>query len=248
MHTRKLHLPETTSTALHIMAMLFMLCDHLWATIISGNDWLTCVGRLAFPIFAFLLVEGYFHTGNLKKYMLRMLAFALLSEIPFNLVMGSTWVYPIHQNVLWTFLISLVLIHLNELAKCSGRRWQQILVIPLTLALGFLLGLITFTDYHYAGIFMVLTFYYFRGRNWWNLLPQLLAMAYINIEMLSGFSYQFQLFGSTRFFPRQGFALLSLIPIWLYRGKQGPYNKALKYTYYAFYPVHLLILGLIRLL
>jgi len=239
---------ETTSMSLHVMAMVFMLCDHLWGTIIPGNDWLTCIGRLTYPIFAFLLVEGYFHTSNLKKYLLRMLVFALLSEIPFNLAMGSTWFYPIHQNVLWTFLISLILVHMNELAKRSGRLWRRILTIPLTLALGSLVGLITFVDYYHAGILMVLTFYFFRGRNWWNLLLQFLAMYYINIEILSGFSYQFQLLGNTVFFPRQGFALLALLPIWLYRGRQGPHNKLLQYTYYAFYPVHLLILGLLKIL
>ena len=59
---------EITSASLHIMAMAFMLCDHLWGTIVPGNDWLTCIGRLTFPIYAFMIVEGYFRTKNLKKY------------------------------------------------------------------------------------------------------------------------------------------------------------------------------------
>ena len=59
---------ETTSFSLHIMAMVFMLCDHLWGTIVPGADWLTCIGRLTFPIYAFMIVEGYFHTKNIKKY------------------------------------------------------------------------------------------------------------------------------------------------------------------------------------
>ena len=108
---------ETTSFSLHIMAMLFMLCDHLWGTIVAGNDWLTCIGRLTFPIYAFMLVEGYFHTKNLKKYVRRLLVFAILSEIPFNLAMGSSIFYPIHQNVLWSFLIAIGLVHWNEKVK-----------------------------------------------------------------------------------------------------------------------------------
>ena len=59
---------ETTAMVLHLLAMAFMLCDHLWGTVVPRNDWLTCIGRIAFPIFAFLIVEGYFHTKNLKKY------------------------------------------------------------------------------------------------------------------------------------------------------------------------------------
>ena len=69
---------ETTTMVLHLLAMAFMLCDHLWGTVVPGNDWLTCIGRIAFPIFAFLIVEGYFHTKNLKKYIGRMLLFAVL--------------------------------------------------------------------------------------------------------------------------------------------------------------------------
>ena len=238
---------ETTSMSLHIMAMAFMLCDHLWGTIVPGNDWLTCVGRLAFPIFAFLIVEGYFHTKNLRKYVLRMLIFAILSEIPFNLAIGSRLFYPIHQNVLWSFLISIGLIHWNEKVK-TRRIWLRILVAVLTFLIAYIGGLLTMVDYYHAGILTVLVFYCFRHRQWWCYPAQFLALWCINIEMLGGYSYEVQLWGETHFIMQQGFALLALIPIWLYRGKQGYHSKPLQYLYYAFYPVHLLILGLLKFL
>jgi len=237
---------ETTSFSLHIMAMLFMLCDHLWGTIVPGNDWLTCIGRLTFPIYAFMIVEGYFHTKNLKKYVGRLLLFAILSEIPFNLAMGSSIFYPIHQNVLWSFLIAIGLIHWNEGIK-GKKTWKRILVGIATVCIAYLVGIITFVDYYNAGILMVLVFYAFRGKKWWCYLGQLICLWYINIEMLGGFSYMVSVFGQTYFVTRQGFALLALIPIWLYQGKQGYHSRALQYSYYAFYPVHLLILGLIKL-
>ena len=239
---------ETTSALLHILAMAFMLCDHLWGTVVPGNDWLTCLGRISFPIFAFLIVEGYFHTKNLKKYMVRMLLFAVLSEIPFNLAMGSNWFYPIQQNVLWSFLISLCLIHWNEKARCSGKLWKRLLVGVATLLLGTIVGLLTMVDYHHAGILMVLVFYFCRGKKWWNMLAQLVCLWYINVEVLSGFAYEVVLFGQTHFIVRQGFAMLALIPIWLYRGTQGHHSKAFQYFCYGFYPVHWLILGLLKLL
>ena len=239
---------ETTSMSLHIMAMLFMLCDHLWGTIVPGNDWLTCIGRLAHPIFAFMIVEGYFHTRSLKKYVGRLLVFAVLSEIPFNLALGGRLFYPIHQNVLWTFLISIGLIVLNEKAKKTGKLLGRIAVGAATVLLGYVVGVVTFVDFYHAGILTVLVFYFFRGRKWWNYLGQLVCLWYINVEMLGGFSYVFELFGKTQYLSRQGLALFALIPIWLYRGKQGYHNRILQYTYYAFYPVHLLLLGLLRYL
>ena len=237
---------ETTSFSLHLMAMLFMLCDHLWGTIVPGNDWLTCIGRVCFPIYAFLLVEGYFHTSNLKKYVKRLLLFAVISEIPFNLAMASSVIYPFHQNVLWSFLIALGLIHCNEKAKASEKLWIRISVGIFTILAGYLLGLITMVDYYHAGILMVLTFYFFHHRNWWDYVGQLLCLGYINLELLGGFGYEVVLFGETVFLTRQGLALLALIPIWLYKGKQGYHSKWWKYFCYAFYPVHLLILGLLK--
>ena len=238
---------QLTSAALHILAMALMLCDHLWGTIVPGNDWLTCIGRVALPIFAFMLVEGYFHTKHLKKYALRLLLFALLSEIPFNLAMGSSVFYPVHQNVLWSFLISLGLIHWNERVKKKGKLWLRILVGALSVVIGYVVGLITMVDFYHAGILTVLVFYFFRGRKWWCLLGQLLCLWYINDELLGGYTYEFMLWGRTVFLTRQSLALLALIPIWLYRGRQGHHSKAFQYTCYLFYPVHLLLLGLIKL-
>lgn len=234
--------------SLHIMAMVFMLCDHLWGTIVPGNDWLTCIGRISFPIFAFMIVEGYFQTGNLRKYAGRLLLFAILSEIPFNLAMGSRLFYPIHQNVLWSFLISLGLLHCNEKAKATHKIWIQIIVGFATVLFGYIIGLVTMVDFYHAGILTVLVFYFFRQKKWWSYIGQLLCLWYINTEMLGGLAYEIYLLGNTYFFTRQSFALLALIPIWLYCGKQGYHSKLLQYAYYAFYPLHLLILGIIKIL
>lgn len=229
------------------MAMVFMLCDHLWGTIVQGNDWLTCVGRLTFPIFAFLIVEGYFHTKDLKKYVGRLFLFAVLSEIPFNLAMGSSLFFPIHQNVLWSFLISIGLIAWNE--KVKGKKlWARVLIGAASLIVGYIGGILTFVDYYNAGVMMVLAFYFFKGNKWWCYLGQFICMWYINMEMLGGYSYEVEMFGETHFIARQGFAMLALIPIWLYRGNQGYHSKKLQMVYYAFYPAHLLVLGLLKFL
>ncbi|MBR2928506.1 MAG: conjugal transfer protein TraX [Oscillospiraceae bacterium] len=237
---------ETTSAMLHIMAMAFMLCDHLWGTIVPGNDWLTCIGRIAFPIFAFMLVEGYFHTKDLKKYVKRLLLFAIISELPFNLALGSRWIYPIHQNVLWSFLISIALIHWNERTKAKGVLWKQIAVCVASIVIACAAGLLTFVDFYHAGILTVLVFYFFRGNAWWQRAAQLVFLWYINTEVLGGFGYELTLFGESFFLHRQSFALLALIPIWLYRGRQGYKSKPFQYFCYAFYPAHLLILGLLK--
>ena len=238
---------DISSFGLHLLAMGLMLCDHLWATVVPGNDWLTCIGRLAFPIFAFMTVEGYFHTKNLKKYMLRLLVFALLSEIPFNLMMGSRIFYPIHQKVLWTFLLAIWMIHRIEKAK-NAPIWRRILRAASSVCIGFLVGTLTMVDYMGAGVLMVLTFYFFRGRKWWHFVGQLLALYYINAEILSGFSYQMEWFGREIWIVRQSFAVFALIPIWFYRGRQGHHSKAFRWICYGFYPAHMLILALIRML
>ena len=149
---------ELSAAALHIIAMALMLMDHLWATLLPAQDWLTCAGRVAFPIFAFMAVEGYFHTHDLKKYTLRLLLFALLSEIPFDLMYGGTWFYPVHQNVIWTLLIGLLGIRAMEAVREKGKTWLYLLTCVAVTVLGFALGTLGMVDYYGMGVLTVFVF------------------------------------------------------------------------------------------
>ena len=233
---------DISAATLHILAMVLMLCDHIWATVIPGNQWLTCLGRLAYPIFAFMIVEGYYHTRNLRRYILRLFLFALISEIPFNLMYSASPFYPYHQNVIWTLLIGIGLIHFNELAKRSGKPWLRVVTAVVTILGGAIIGLVGMVDYHGAGIVTILAFYFLRGRKWWCLLGQFAALYYLNIEVLKGLSFEVSFLGAQFMVVQQGLALFALIPIWLYRGRQGLHSKAFQYFCYTFYPVHMLLL------
>jgi len=259
-----------TSFILHILAMALMLCDHLWATMFPMQEWMTCIGRIAFPIFAFMIVEGYFHTKNVKKYLLRMLIFAIISEIPFNYVMGSSIFYPIHQNVLFTFLISLLLIVFMEFIRAKNKLWLTIPMAVLVILSGFIVGTAAMVDYYGVGIGTVLMFYFLRkerftalsdkitenksekAKIWIRRLAlflcfagQVAVMYYMHVKILGGYYYSLYLFGKEFEIVQQGFALLALIPIWLYNGKQGYHSKWFQYLCYGFYPAHLAILYLI---
>ena len=233
---------ELTAAVLHIIAMTLMLMDHLWATLLPDREWLTCAGRVAFPIFAFMAVEGYFHTRSFKKYILRMLLFAVLSEIPFDLMYGGTWFYPVHQNVLWTFLLGLLGVWLMEQVRKKGKTWMYLLVCVLVVPAGLVLGTLCMVDYYGVGVLTVFGFYFLHGRKWWCFLGQLAALYWLNVELLGGLMYPVQLFGMEFELCQQGLALLALIPIWLYRGRQGYHSKPFQYLCYAFYPVHMLLL------
>lgn len=230
---------------LHMLAMLFMLCDHLWATLVPGNMWLTCIGRMAFPIFAFLLVEGIHYTRDRKKYLTRLLVLALVSEIPFNLMYdGGVW-YPFHQNVIWTFLISFVCISGIEKLRKKGRPWLTVLGIAGIAIVGALLALLLATDYFGGGVLTVILFYLFRGRKWWQLAGQAAGLYWINCVLLGGLFIPVEIGGHYLEIPQQGFALFALLFIWLYRGRQGLHNRSVQIGCYAFYPAHMLLLALI---
>lgn len=237
---------ELRSSDLHILAMILMLCDHSWAMLFPAQEWLTCVGRIAFPIFAFLIAEGYVHTRDFRKYLLRMFAGALIAEIPFDLMYGETLVYPFHQNVLWTFLISLLLIRLiDECRSRFGKVISTVLTAGIVL-LGYGIGSLGMVDYYGAGVVSVLVFYLFRGTDWKHRVLQFAGLYILNVKLLGGFFYPLEIAGFEIPIVQQGFALLALIPIWLYKGRQGIHNRGFQYACYAFYPVHMLLLFAVR--
>ncbi len=233
-----------SANVLRLLAIVLMLTDHIWATFLVFGDWMTCIGRLAFPIFAFQIVEGFVHTSNLKKYILRLLVFAVITEIPFNLFCSSWWFYPYHQNVLFTLLLGLLAVSVIEKMRKGTEEINKGLSV-LWLLLISLAGILGFADYGFLGVLTVVMFYLTRRHKHAKLL-QLLAMVIINVFLYEGQNIVFDVFNFSIEFPVQGFAVLALIPIWLYNGKKGCSNKIMQYSFYAFYPVHMLVLYLIK--
>ncbi len=231
-----------TAAHLKLIAMVSMLIDHTWGVLIADHQWMNCVGRLAFPIFAFQIAEGYAHTKNFKKYLLRLFLFGLVSEIPYNYMTGGGWFNPFGQNVMFTFCLSLLLLRLLDRAA-EKKRPLRVLLTAGILALGYVAGTLTFVDYHGSGVLMVLLFHLTREVKFGRLI-QLAAMYLINVELIGGLGF----FVGESFVPNQAFALLALIPIWLYSGEQGWTDRRFRYACYAFYPVHITILVLIAIL
>lgn len=236
---------DISSAGLHMIAMFCMLLDHMWATVTPGNEWMTCVGRIAFPIFAFMIAEGCYYTRSMKKYILRMFLFALTAEIPFDLMVSGIPFYPYHQNVMWTFLLAMLCIYAAESVKAKGKTWLTFLTAAGVSLLGVIIGFVTMVDYYGAGVLTVLVFWFFRERKPLNLVIQLVFLWWLNVEVLGGYYYPLHIFGQEFEIVQQGFALIAFIPILLYRGRQGLHTKGFQYFCYAFYPVHCLVLWLL---
>lgn len=205
--------------SLKIIAIVTMMIDHIGAVLFPGEMVFRYIGRIAFPIFIFLMTEGFYHTGNLKKYEIRMVIFALISEIPFDLAFSGMIIDAGSQNVFFTLAIGLIMMDL--LCRWKEIFWKQMCVFAACLVLAELLH----TDYGAAGILLIFVFYRFREK----------TVAKIIFTAVIAF---------VCFVPLEGFCLFAFIPILLYNGRRGP---SLKYVFYAFYPVHLLILYFVSL-
>lgn len=241
-----------SSFVLHILAMGFMLLDHIYWSGLVDLTWFTCVGRLAFPIFAFMIAEGFHHTKNRKKYMLRLLIFAVITELPFNLVAGGSLFYVQHQNVLWTFLLSVILLCIYEKIKQNKNTVFKVFAYPIITLVILLAAVLAMTDYNAIGVITVALFHFTRTdektashKRAFCCIVQLLVLCSLNVIVTGTPEYSVDICGA--YFSIQSFAIFALPIIWLYNGKQGYYNKFIKWSYYLFYPVHCLILGILSL-
>ena len=232
------------SLHLKLLAVVTMLIDHIGASCIeaglllpeletgevSGGAWdqlslfqldrvLRFTGRLAFPLFCFLLVEGFVHTHNVKGYLGRLVLFGLLSEVPFDLAFFRTPFDPSAQNVYWTLALGvLAMAGLKRFEKENGLPgWQGLVWAGGCAAL----ALAANTDYNAIGVIIICALYLTRT----NRKRQCLVGAVLFLFELT--------------------APLAFVLVWFYNGQRGACSPLQKKAFYWFYPVHLALLACI---
>lgn len=201
------------SFQLKCIAIVSMALDHTGAVLYPSQIWLRCLGRIAFPIFCFLIVEGFFHTHDVRRYMGRLGVFALISEIPYDLAFRGVPLEYAHQNVFFTLLIGIGMVVLLE----RNREWPVKAVILL---LAMWLAVLIRSDYNFRGVLLIFVFYIFHESRW--------------LAVTAGGLWNFLYRGVI-----QKYGVLSVLPLALYNGERG---RKMKYFFYIFYPAHLLLL------
>ena len=231
--------------SLKLIACMTMLVDHLAVIIVMGSLYSThhgmrleiyetmrLIGRIAFPIYCFLLAEGSAHTHNHARYGLRLAICALLSELPYDLALWGriTWQ---HQNVMVTLFLGFCA--LEVMKRCPNLPLKLLLALPFAALAEFAGG-----DYGAKGIMLVVLFALTR-RIPHRHLAQVLGIWFIfspNHAMFLNWTRRFSI-------TTQEWAVLAILPITLYDGRKVTKSKAVQWGFYLFYPAHLLLLYLI---
>lgn len=211
---------------LKLIALLSMIIDHYGAIFHGNIDLYRIIGRIAFPIYCFLLVEGYTHTSNVKRYAKRLLFFAIISEVPFDLAFYGRLGFD-HQNIFFTLFIGLILMYLLD-NKEGKHNYNK---ITLWLA-GGTLAVFTSVDYSFMGIIYILAFYYVKEFPNPKRTYRVAIIIFLTNLVASGL--------------KQQFSLLALPLIYLYNEQLGPNNKIIQGLFYLAYPLHLIIFYLIN--
>lgn len=198
---------------LKMIAIICMVIDHVGFLFFPNEIIFRKIGRIAFPIFCFLIVEGFHHTKSQLSYLGRLLLFAILSEIPFDLAFYGTMADFQHQNVFITLALGLLSIFCLE-----ERNIKPIYTLPLILI--WVIAYFCHCDYGLGGVLLICVFYFTRETPW------------VRLFLCGLLLYLF--FGQLELY-----ALIAMVPITLYNGKKGP---SVQLFFYFFYPLHLLVL------
>ena len=237
-----------TALVLKIIALISMFCDHVGYVIIGHTSFFNFIGRIAFPIFAFQISEGYIHTKNIKKYIIRLGIFAIISQIPFTLFTHK-YINPNSTtlNVFFTLFLGLIAIYLYDwtIKTLSNNKKDekntkkalpliitQIIGIIFVLLIGFIAKELN-TDYGMWGVVVIAAFYIFKKNQ---------ALTVIAFILLCVIKYSIRIIENGYNITTIMlciFTMISIMAISLYNGKQG---KKIKYVVYLFYPLHLLLL------
>lgn len=180
------------------------------------------IGRIAFPIYCFLLVEGFIHTRNVAKYVIRLFVFAIISEIPFDLAFYQQTINSMHQNVFFTLLIGLLTMW--GMSYVYSKFNHGIIVQIIVALIGMSSAEILKTDYGASGVALILLLYLYRYKR--------------NIQMIIGCVAGALILNELA-------ASLSFIFISGYKGEKG---LKLKYLFYIIYPLHLVLLHVVWVL
>ncbi len=206
------------------------------------------VGRVSFVLFTFLIVEGFIYTRSRLRFLLRLLLFALLSEIPFDLALSGTLPDWSGQNVYWTLFLGVLVLTLWDYLSLNGSVFAAVGRFMVLLA-GCLAALSCSTDYRFMGILLIFAMYQTREKDGG---VQFMAAGLVMLfgtwgSNLIRYSDIYSADYLFRFSLREMYGLFAFLLIFLYNGKKG--RQLSKAFYYGFYPVHLLILyGIARLL
>ena len=229
---------KLSCNVLKLLGCIFMLIDHIGYGIfhnymiahamditpeaysILNNIYSTCqgIGRLAFPIFCFFLVEGFLRTGNIKKYALRLFIFALISEIPFDLGLFGQPFYWSHQNIILTFFIALVmLITLRWIEQNTFGISKPVLYLALFSAVVAFsdIAVVLKTDYSWKCMLLAAVLYFARTTG--------------SLRLIAGAA-------STSW---EKYAPISFVLLYFYDPSVRPKHK---YAFYIFYPLNFLVI------
>ena len=207
---------KLTSNQLKLLAMLTMTIDHIGVQLFPGILWLRIVGRLAFPIYAYMIAEGCAHTRNRRKYLLQMAGLALLCQLVYFFAMGSLF-----QCILVTFTLSILLIYACDTGSRPLTALALLGVAFVTVALPRLLPGTDFAiDYGFFGVLVPVAAYLGETRRKKLLFT---AGALVVLAWLVG--------------GIQWYSLAALLPLALYGGQRG--KRRMKWLFYLYYPLHL---------